>query len=186
MKRFLTGAMLLAAGPAMAAGDYPFFSLRNTDLIVLIAFVIFAGILYYFKVPGMITGLLDKRADDIRGELDEARRLREEALEVLAKFEKQHAGVQDQADRIVARAREDAQIAADQAKADMAASVERRIKAAQDQIASAEAAAVREVREKAARVAVAAAREVIAKKLSDDDRRALVASSIQTVDKQLH
>ncbi len=186
MKRFLTGAMLLAAGPAMAAGDYPFFSLRNTDLIVLIAFVIFAGILYYFKVPGMITGLLDKRADDIRGELDEARRLREEALEVLAKFEKQHAGVQDQADRIVARAREDAQIAADQAKADMAASVERRIKAAQDQIASAEAAAVRELREKAARVAVAAAREVIAKKLSDDDRRALVASSIQTVDKQLH
>lgn len=186
MKRLLAVSLMLVAGPAMAAGDYPFFSLRNTDLIVLIAFVLFAGVLYYFKVPGIVTGLLDKRADDIRGELDEARRLREEALEVLAKFEKQQAGVQDQADRIVARAREDAQIAADQAKADMQASVERRIKAAQDQIASAEAAALREVRDRAARVAIAAAREVIARKLSDEDRRALVAASIRTVDQQLH
>ncbi len=185
MKRLALISALLAT-PAMAAGDYPFFSLRNTDLIVLIAFVIFAGILVYFKVPGMITGLLDKRADTIRGELDEARRLRDEAVEILASFERKQAEVKDQSDRIVARAREDARIAADQAKEEMKASIQRRIKAAEDQIASAEDAALRAVRDQAARVAVAAAGDVIAKTLSDAEADALIRDSITTVEQRLH
>ena len=185
MKR-LVALIMLAATPAMAAGEYPFFSLRNTDLIVLVAFVIFVGVLYYFKVHEMILGLLDKRAEDIRSELDEARRLREEALSVLASFEKQQAEVKDQAARIVERAREDAKIAVEQADKEMRAALARRVKAAQDQIASAEAAAVREVREKAARVAIAAAGDVIASTLSDADASALIQSSIQTVEQRLH
>jgi F-type H+-transporting ATPase subunit b len=107
-------AILLAASatPALAAGDYPFFSLRNTDLIVLFGFVIFVGILVYYKVPAMITGLLDKRAEDIRGELAEARRLREEAQEVRASFERKKSEVKEQAERIVAKAKTDAELAA--------------------------------------------------------------------------
>lgn len=185
MKRLALISTLLAT-PAMAAGDYPFFSLRNTDLIVLIAFVIFVGILVYYKVPQMVTGLLDKRADTIRGELDEARRLRDEAVALLAAFERKQAEVKDQSDRIVARAREDATIAADQAKQEMKASIQRRIKAAEDQIASAEAAALRSVRDKAARVAVAAAGDVIAKSLSDAEADALISDAINTVEQRLH
>lgn len=185
MKRLAVIFALLAT-PAMAAGDYPFFSLRNTDLIVLIAFVIFVGILVYYKVPQMVTGLLDKRADTIRGELDEARRLRDEAVALLAAFERKQAEVKDQSDRIVARAREDATIAADQAKQEMKASIQRRIKAAEDQIASAEAAALRSVRDKAARVAVAAAGDVIAKSLSDAEADALIRDAINTVEQRLH
>ena len=45
------------AGPALAAGDKPFFSLANTDFIVTLGFLLFIGVLVYFKVPGMITGI---------------------------------------------------------------------------------------------------------------------------------
>ena len=64
--------LALMASPAMAASG-PFFSLGNTDFVVLIAFIVFIGVLVYFKVPGMLGGMLDKRADGIRRDLDELR-----------------------------------------------------------------------------------------------------------------
>ncbi|MEM7521507.1 MAG: ATP F0F1 synthase subunit B, partial [Pseudomonadota bacterium] len=53
------------ATPALAA-DGPFFSLGNTDFVVLLGLIVFLAILAYFKVPGLIGGMLDKRAADIQ------------------------------------------------------------------------------------------------------------------------
>jgi F-type H+-transporting ATPase subunit b len=184
-------AVLLTIGmaaPALAQtyDPYPFFSLRNTDLIVFFGFVIFVGILVYYGVPGKITGLLDKRAEDIRGELAEARRLREEAQEVRASFERKRTEVKGQAERIVEKARADAELAAKQARADLEVSIQRRLKGAEDQIASAEAAALREVRNRAARVAVAVSAELIAANMGKADANRLIEESIKTVEARLH
>ena len=180
-------AALVAAGPALAAaGDYGFFSFRNSDFVVLIAFVIFVGILVYFKVPALLTGMLDRRADTIRKELDEARALREEAQTLLAEFERKQKDVQEEAQRIVAQARSDAEASATQAKQDLEQTIARRIKAAEDQIASAEEAAVREVRDRAVQVAVAAAADVIAAQLGREDSAALIDESLKEVDAKLH
>ena len=97
----------LSAGPAFAATG-PFFSLRNTDFIVLISFLAFVGVLLYFKVPSRIGALLDSRAAGIRRDLDEAKRLREEAQEIYASYERRQREVRGQADEIVANARRDA------------------------------------------------------------------------------
>lgn len=184
----LTVATLLAgltASPAFAAGDV-FFSLRNSDFVVLIAFVLFIGILVYLKVPATIMGMLDKRAEGIKSELDEARALREEAQTLLASYERKQKEVQEQADRIVASAKEEAQAAGEQARVDLAASVKRRMAAAEDQIASAEAAAVKEVRDQAVSVAVAAARDVIAQQMTATDGNKLIDDAIAQVDAKLH
>ncbi|MEM9970789.1 MAG: F0F1 ATP synthase subunit B [Pseudomonadota bacterium] len=186
MKRIITLPAFLAASPALAAGDKPFFSLANTDFVVAIGFVVFIGILVYFKVPGMLTGMLDKRAETIQGELDEARALREEAQTLLASFERKQLEVQEQADRIVAQAKESASEAADAAKADLARSIERRVQAAEDQIASAEASAVKQVRDEAVRIAVASAGEVIARDMSDAKSGSLIDDAIETVKAKLH
>ena len=178
-------ALSLAASPALAA-DGPFFSLANTNFVVLIAFLLFVGVLFYFKVPSIVGGLLDKRADSIRAELDEARALREEAQALLASYERKQKDVQEQADRIVANAREEASRAAEQAKADIRSSVERRMLAAEDQLASAEAAAVKVVRDQAISVAVGAAREAIASQMSAKDGSALIDDAIKTVEEKLH
>ncbi len=175
----------LAAAPAHAAGG-PFFSLGNTDFVVLIAFLIFVGALVYFKVPGLLGRLLDKRAEGIRRDLDEARSLREEAQALLASYERKAREAAEQAERIVKRARQEAEEAAEAAKAEMARSVERRLQAAEDQIASAEAAALRAVRERAVAVAVAAASEVIAKKMRAADDAVLIDTAIADVGSKLH
>ena len=174
-----------AAGPALAASG-PFFSLRNTDFVVLVAFLLFIGVLIYFKVPSVLAGMLDKRADAIKAELEEARALREEAQTLLASYERKHKDVQEQADRIVAHAREEAVLAAEQARKDLEKSLARRMAAAEDQIGSAQAAAVKEVRDRAAAIAVAAARDVIAKQMTAADGNKLIDEAIAEVDKKLH
>lgn len=184
-RAILTAAALLAATPALAAGEV-FFSLANTDFVVLVAFLVFLGVLAYFNVPQMLLGMLDKRATDIQSDLNRARELREEAQTLLASYERKHAEVQEQADRIVAQAKRDAQAAADQAKEDLKASIARRVQAAEEQIGQAEASAVRAIRDRAVQVAVAAAAEVITKKMTAERADALIDESIRTVGAKLH
>lgn len=190
MKYSLTALFVFAASPVLAASKNPFsadfWTLKNTDLIVLIAFIIFVGILIKFKVPGMLTGQLDKRAVGIKSDLDEAKALREEAQTLLASYERKQREVQEQADRIIANAKEEASRAADQAKAEIKTSVARRLAAAQDQITSAKSAAIRDVRNQAATVAVAAAQDVIAKQTTAADANKLVDDAIAEVGAKLH
>ncbi|MEM1352111.1 MAG: F0F1 ATP synthase subunit B [Pseudomonadota bacterium] len=182
---FLTfGTGLVMATPAMAAGGG--LSLKNTDFVVFLGLVVFLGILLYFKVPGMIGKMLDERAAGIESELSEARALREEAQSLLASYERKHREVQDQADRIVAAAKEEAATAADQARADLQVSLARRIKAAEDQIANAQAAAIKEVRDQSVTIAVAVARDVMAKQMTADAGNALIDSAIAEVETRLH
>ncbi len=185
MKKFLMLPPLLAASPALAASG-PFFSLGNTDFIVLLAFIAFILVLVYFKVPGMIAGLLDKRADGIKAELEEARALREEAQTILASYERKQKEVSEQADKIVEEAKYQATAAAEAAKEDMKTSIARRLAAAEEQIKSAEAAAIKDVRDSAITVAIGAARDVIGKKMTAAEGNKMIENAIQDVETKLH
>ena len=104
MRKLMTVALIasgsISASPALAAPG-PFFSLSNTDFIVVLAFLLFIAILIYFKVPALLAGMLDKRAEGIRSELDEARAIREEAQTLLASYERKQQEVKAQSQRIV-------------------------------------------------------------------------------------
>lgn len=185
MKRLSVLLAAMTATPAFAASG-PFFSLRNTDFVVLIAFLIFVGILLYFRVPQIIGGLLDKRADGIREDLAEARRLRDEAQEIYASYERRQREVSSQAEAIIANAKREATAQAERAKEDLKLSIERRLKAAEDQIASAEGDAVRAVRDRAIQTAVAAAAEILEKQGSATDRSAGIDNAIEDVARRLN
>jgi F-type H+-transporting ATPase subunit b len=174
-----------AATPALAAKG-PFISLGNTDFVVLLAFLLFIGVLFYFKVPGMLGAMLDKRADGIKAEIDEARALREEAQTILASYERKHKEVQEQADRIVITAKHEASLAADQARDDLEKSIVRRLAAAEDQIESAQSAAIKDVRDQAVSIAVGAAHELMAKQMTAAAGNKLIDEAIGEVDAKLH
>lgn len=190
MKKLLIPALVLMAQPAFAASKNPFsadfWTLSNSDLIVLLAFLLFVGVLLYFKVPSTIGKMLDGRADTIRKELDEAKALREEAQSLLADYERKQKEVQEQAARIVENAKSEAEQAAVQAKEDIATSVARRLASAEEQIESARASAVKEVKDRAVSVAVTAAHEVIAKQMTAAAANKLIDESIATVQDKLH
>ncbi|VDC31820.1 F0F1 ATP synthase subunit B [Pseudogemmobacter humi] len=185
MKKLIISAVTLSASPAFAASG-PFFSLRNTDFIVVLAFLVFVGILLYAKVPAKLAGLLDRRAAAIRAELDEARALREEAKTILASYERKQKEVLEQSDRIIASAKDEARAAAALAKEDLGRAIERRVKAAEEQIALAETTALRQVRERAVAVAVAAAGDVLAKQSTAEWTAASIDEAIDQVGAKLH
>lgn len=181
----LSVLMTLLASPAFAASG-PFFSLQNSNFVVLVAFILFVGFLIYMGVPKMLTDMLDKRAATIKAELDEARALREEAKSVLASYERKQREVMEQTDRIIASAKEEAMAAAAQAKADLKLSIARRLQAAEEQIASAETAAIRQVRERAVAVAISAAGDLLSKQMTADAAKDSIDAAIVQVDARLH
>lgn len=185
MKKLVSLIALTAATPAFAATG-PFFSLHNTNFIVLLGFLVFVGILIYAKVPSKIGGMLDDRAAGIKSEIEEARALRDEAQSILATYERKQREVQEQSDAIVAQAKIDAEAAAAKAKEDLAASIKRRLAAAEEQVEAAQAAAVRDVRNAAITVAVSAAQDVIAKNMTATEANKLIDQSINEVGAKLH
>ena len=185
MRIILSIIIASLANPVFAASG-PFISLSNTNFVVLLAFLLFVGLLIYLKVPGKLNGMLDERAKGIQSELDEARSLREEAQSILAEYERKQKEVQEQAARIVEGAKAEAEAAAAQAKVDLANSVARRMAAAEDQIASAQAAAEKDVRDAAINVAIGAAREVIAAQLTAAAANKLIDAAISDVEDKFH
>ena len=186
MKKFTSAILLsIVASPALAATG-PFVSLKNTDFVVIVAFLIFLGILIYYKVPSKVGEMLDNRSSAIQADLSEARALRDEAQSLLASYERKQKDVQAQADRIVANAKEEASNAAAAAKADIAASITRRLAAAVEQIASAEASAVKAVKDQAVVIAIGAAQDVIAAQMDAKSSNALIQDAIAIVEAKLH
>ncbi len=178
--------LTLAGAPALAAEEGPFFSMQNPVFNVIIGFVLFIALILFLKVPKLISSMLEKRAQGIRDELNEARALREEAQTILASYERKQKEVKEQAERIISHAKEEAGIAAEQAKVDLQASITRRLAAAEDQITSAKDAAVKEVRDTAISVAVGAAGDVIAKGLGAADGNKLIDAAIKEAEAKLH
>jgi F-type H+-transporting ATPase subunit b len=153
---------------------------------VAIAFVVFLLILAYYKVPKLIAKALDDRADAIRKDLDEARRLREEAQSLLADYQKKHRGVGQEADSIIDLARREAEALAHETRASLKERLERRTRQAEDKIARAEAQAVDEVRATAIDVAVAAAEKILREKMAGASGAALIDQSIRDLKGRLN
>jgi F-type H+-transporting ATPase subunit b len=160
--------------------------LGRAEFWVAVAFVAFLAILVYYKVPKLIAKALDDRADAIRKELDEARRLREEAQTLLADYQKRHRNVGQEAEAIVDQARRETEAFAHETRASLKDALERRTRLAEDKIARAEAQAVDEVRASAIDVAVAAAERILREKMAGSGGAALIDQSIRDLKGRLN
>jgi F-type H+-transporting ATPase subunit b len=160
--------------------------LQMAEFWVGVAFLAFLLILLYFKVPALIARALDDRAAGIRKELDEARRLREEAQALLADYQKKHRNAGQEAEAIVEQARREAEAFAAETRKSLAESVERRRKQAEEKIARAEAQAVEDVRAAAVDMAIAAAEKILREKAAGAGGAALIDESIKTLKTRLN
>jgi F-type H+-transporting ATPase subunit b len=160
--------------------------LQMAEFWVAVAFVAFVLILLYYKVPALIAKTLDDRAAAIRKELDEARRLREEAQDLLADYQRKHRNAGQEAESIVEQARREAEAFASETRKSLAEAVERRRKQAEDRIARAEAQAVEDVRAAAVDMAVAAAEKILREKAAGAGGAALIDESIRTLKTRLN
>ena len=138
--------------------------LYSAEFWVGVSFLIFLGILVYAKVPGMLAKTLDDRAEAIRKELDGARRLREEAQDLLADYQRKQREAEGEAQQIIEGARREAAALKAEGERSMQESLARRTRLAEEKIARAEAQAIAEVRSSAVDSAIAAAEKILKSK----------------------
>jgi F-type H+-transporting ATPase subunit b len=153
---------------------------------VLVTFVAFVALLLYFGVPNAVTKALDDRADGIRKELDEARRLREEAQALLSDYQRKAREAEKEAQSIIEQAKREAEALAAESRKTLAENLDRRSKIAQDKIARAEAQAIGEVRSIAVETALAAAHEILKTRAAGSTGESLVSQSISDLRGQLN
>ena len=153
---------------------------------VAVAFVILMGLFAYLGVHRTVLQTLDRRSERIKAELDDARRLKEEAAKVLAEYEARRASAEREAEDIIANARAEAERIAGEAKAKIEDFVARRTKTAEGKIALAEAQALADVRAAAADAAVAAASIILSQSVKGEIADELLAKGIAEVRAKLN
>lgn len=162
------------------------FDLGSTTIWVFFALLIIIALLMSKGIHKMIGKALDDRAEGIRENLDEAKRLREDAQALLASYQRKQAEAEEQAKNIVEQARRDAESMAEQARLDLREKLARRAEAAEAKIATAEAQAIGEVKARAVDLATAAAEKMIRDEFKAADHSALIKDGIAQLGKALH
>jgi F-type H+-transporting ATPase subunit b len=159
--------------------------ISNPEFFVAIAVIIGIAIIIW-KASPLVTGTLDTRASKIKTELDEARKLREDAQRMLAEYQRKQRDALKEAEQIVALARAEAERAAAQAARDLEAAVQRRQAQALEKIALEESKAAAEVRNTVVDLAVAAVRRMLAQELDAAQKSRLIDDAITDLPKLLH
>ena len=159
----------------------------EAEFWVAVAFVIFLIVLgYYFQAHRKLVNGIDDRRDRIRAELDEARRLKEEAQTLLAGYQRKQHEVEQEAQAILAGAKAEAERLAGEATARMEEVIARHTRMAEEKIAQAEAHALADVRSAAAEAAVAAAESILTRSVKDKVADQLLADGIADLKSDLN
>ena len=156
---------------------------HHAESWVLVSFILFVGLLIYLKVPKIFGRLLDEHSFKVKSQLDEARKLRDEAAEMLAGYKKNQADAEQQAADILAAAHADAAQFGVDSRQKMSETLDRRTKQAMQKIAQAEAKAIKDVRGHATDLAIAAAGNLIAGQKGNPK---LIAESIAAVKSKMN
>jgi F-type H+-transporting ATPase subunit b len=160
--------------------------LSEPEFWVAVAFVILMGVFAYFGIHRTVLKTLDHRRDRIKAELDDARRLKEEAAKVLAEYRARHASAEREAQDIIESAKAEAERIASEAKTKMEDFVARRTKTAESKIALAEAQALADVRAAAADAAVTAASTILSQSVKGPIADDLLVKGIAEVREKLN
>jgi F-type H+-transporting ATPase subunit b len=158
----------------------------EAEFWVAVAFVILMGVFAYFGVHRTLLKALDHRSERIKAELDEARRLKEEAAKLLEEYRGRRATAEREAVDIIASAKAEAERIASEAKGKMEDFVTRRTKSAEGKIALAEAQALADVRAAAAEAAVTAAARILSHSVKGEVADDLLAKGIAEVREKLN
>ena len=153
---------------------------------VAIAFVILLVVFGYLGVHRTLLTALDHRAERIKAELEDARRLKDEANKLLGEYKARRASAEREAEEIISNAKAEAERIAVEAKTKMEDFVARRTKTAESKIALAEAQAVADVRAAAAEAAVTAASTILSQSVKGSVAEDLVSKGIAEVRSKLN
>ena len=178
-------AFALSYGVSHAAGSKKMVSLDNTDFVVLISFLIFVGILIYFKVPSIVGAFLDKRSNDIQSEIEKASEILEEAKKILSSIEADHIRTSETIGQMVETARSRAGEEEEKAKKNIEELMKNKLISAEGQVMSNERKILDEIEDRAIDLSIEKVKVKLSQSLSSSDYDNQFNASIQSIEKGL-
>lgn len=158
----------------------------DATFFALVGLVLFLAYMVYLKVPAQMGKALDSRAEKISNELAEARKLREEAQQLLAEYQRKRKEAEKEASHIIAAAEHEAKALAADAKQKSEEYLVRRAALAEQKIAQAESQALIEVKSSVVDLAIAATETILAAKLTGKTADDYFSDSIEEVKSRLN
>lgn len=155
------------------------------ELLLLLALIILGVVIYRTGMHNMILGALDGHADKVRNELDEAKKLREEAQKLLAEHQGKLSGGEEQAKKIYSHAEAETKRLVDRHQAELQASLKRREEQAMARIAQEEAKALQDVRNRTANLAIQTTGRLLRDKMAGAQGKSLLDGAIEEVSQKL-
>ena len=178
-------AFALSFGVSFAAGSKKIISLDNTDFVVLISFLIFVGVLIYFKVPSIVGAFLDKRSNDIQNEIEKAGEILEEAKKILSSIEADHIRTSETIGQMIQSAKSRAGDDEEKAKKNIEELMKNKLISAEGQVMSNERKILEEIEDRAIALSIDKVRMKLSKSLSVGDYDYHFDVSIQSIEKGL-
>ena len=178
-------AFALSFGVSYAAGSKKIISLDNTDFVVLISFLIFVGVLIYFKVPSIVGAFLDKRSNDIQSEIEKAGEILEEAKKILSSIEADHKRTSETIGQMVETARSRAGEEEEKAKKNIEELMKNKLISAEGQVMSNERKILEEIEDRAIDLSIEKVKVKLSQSLSSSDYDNQFNASIQSIEKGL-
>jgi F-type H+-transporting ATPase subunit b len=159
--------------------------LQDPTFWVAIALIVFIAAVTK-PISKLATKALDDRAEKISAELDEAERLRNEAQDLLAQYQRKQRDAAGEAEAIIQHAKEEAERMDREGRARLQVALERREKLAMERIQMAEQHAIERVRARAVDVAIAATGQMLSDNLSAEKADSLIGDAIKQLPDRLH
>ena len=186
-KSFIPTLLVLVASfrVSYAAGSKKMFSLDNTDFVVLISFLLFLGILIYFKVPSIIAAFLDKRSSDIQDEIQRASEILEEARNILSSIEADHIRTSETIEKMIANTKDRAVEEEDKAKKYIEELMKNKLNSAEGQVKSSERKIFEEIERRAIDLSIEKVRVKLSESLSSKAYDKQLDTSMKSVEKGL-
>ena len=178
-------AFALSCGVSYAAGSKKLISLNNTDFVVLISFLIFVGVLVYFKVPSIVGAFLDKRSNDIKNEIEKAGEILEEAKKILSSIEADHIKTSETIRQMVQSAKSRAGDDEEKAKKNIEELMRNKLISAEGQVLSSERKILEEIEGRAIDLSIEKVRMKLSKSISSSDYDNQFDLSIRSIENGL-
>ena len=187
LKSFILTLLILVASfrVSYAAGSKKMLSLDNTDFVVLISFLLFVGILIYFKVPSIIAAFLDKRSNDIQDEIQQANAILEEAKKVLSSIEADHIRNSETIEKMITNTNDRAVEEEEKAKKYIEELIKNKLSSAEGQVKSSERQIFEEIERRAIDLSIEKVRVKLSESLSGKDYDKQLDTSMKSVEKGL-
>ena len=150
---------------------------------VFIAFIIFISITIYLKVPNMVTKLLDEQISKIKNDLDDARKLKEDANSLLAEYERKIESANKEAENIINQANNNAKLYEESSNKKIEEFISRSEKQSIEKIEQAQKTAIKKINEEIVNKSVEVAEKIISKNMNDQNNNKLFESSIIQIKK---